>query len=170
MYNQTSKFVIFGGNVKQNVDLSTEVNRRIRNPWGSSRKYTIKRYDRPGAPLELKLPMLRAEVLETMLYACVTWSPCACHCDTLRRAHHSFLTRCIVWGKNNRTDHPISNLDTLRKTGRESIEATTRRRQILFAGFVARLEDTRLRYVTTVKILIMRRALASTVHAAVWLP
>ena len=35
-------------------------------------------------------------------------------------------------------------LDTLIKTGRGSIEATLRRRQILFAEFVARMEDTRL--------------------------
>ena len=88
--------------------------------------------------------MLRAKVLETMLYGCVTWSPRACHYDTLRRAHHRFLTRCIGWRKHNRTDHPISYLDTLVKTGSESIEATLRRRRILFAGFVARMEDTRL--------------------------
>ena len=30
------------------------------------------------------------------------------------------------------------------KTGSESIEATLRRRRVLFAGFVARMEDTRL--------------------------
>ena len=30
------------------------------------------------------------------------------------------------------------------KTGRERIEATLRRKRILFAGFVARMEDTRL--------------------------
>ena len=30
------------------------------------------------------------------------------------------------------------------KTGSESIEATLRKRRILFAGFVARMEDTRL--------------------------
>ena len=88
--------------------------------------------------------MLRAEVLETMLYGCVTWSPRACHYDTLRRVHHRFLTRCIGWRKHNRADHPISYLDTLIKTGSESIEATLRRRRILFAGFVARMEDTRL--------------------------
>ena len=41
-------------------------------------------------------------------------------------------------------DHPISYLDTLIKTGSESIEATLRRRQILLAGFVARMENTRL--------------------------
>ena len=79
-----------------------------------------------------------------MLYGCVTWSPRACHYDTLRRAHHRFLTHCIGWRKHNRADHPISYLDTLLKTGSESIEATLRRRRILFAGFVARMEDTRL--------------------------
>ena len=88
--------------------------------------------------------MLRAEVLETMLYVCVTWIPRACHYDTLRRAHHRFLTRCTGWRKHNRTDQPIFYLDTLVKTGSENIEATLRRRRVLFAGFVARMEDTRL--------------------------
>ena len=88
--------------------------------------------------------MLRAEVLETMLYGCVTWSPRECHYDTLGRAHHRFLTDCICWREHNRADHPISYLDTLIKTGSESIEVTLRRRRILFAGFVARMEDTRL--------------------------
>ena len=88
--------------------------------------------------------MPRAEVLETMLYGCATWSPRACHYDTLRRAQHRFLTRCIGWRKHNRADHPISYLDTLIKTGSESIEATLCRRRILFAGFVARMENTRL--------------------------
>ena len=66
--------------------------------------------------------MLKAEVLETMLYGCVTWSPRACHYNTLRRAHHRFLTRRIRWQKHKRADHPISYLDKLIKTGRESIE------------------------------------------------
>ena len=81
--------------------------------------------------------MLRAEVLETMLYGCVTWSSRACHYDTLRRVHHIISRR-----KHNRADHPISYLDTLVKTGSESIEATLSMRRILFAGFVARMEDT----------------------------
>ena len=144
MYNQTNEFVYLGGNINHNSDLSIEVDRRIRNAWCSFRKYTLELYDRSSAPLELKIRMLRAEVLETMLYGCVTWSPRACHCDTLRRAHHRFLTRCIGWRKHNRADHPISYLDTSIKTGSETIEATSRRRRILFAGFVARMEDTRL--------------------------
>ena len=145
VYNQTNELAYLGGNVNHNADLSIEVDRRIRNGARCSfRKYTLELYDRPSAPLELKIRMLRAEVLEKMLYGCVTWSPRACHYDTLRRAHHRILTRCIGWRKHNRADHPISYLETLIKTGSESIEATLRGRRILFAGYVARMEDTRL--------------------------
>ena len=147
VYNQTNEFVYLGGNVNHNADISIEVDRRIRNAWCSFRKYTL---DRPCAPLELKIRMLRAEVLETMLYGCVTWSLRTCHYDTLRRAHHRFLTRCIGWRKNNRADHTNSYLDMLIGTviesieSIESIEATLHRRRILFVEFVARMEDTRL--------------------------
>ena len=134
VYNQTNEFVYLGGNVNHNADLSIEVDRRIRNAWCSFRKCTLELYDRPSAPLELKIRMLRAEVLETMLYGCVTWSPRACHYDTLRRAHHRFLTRCIAWRKHNRANHPISYLNTLINTGSESIEATLRRRWIFVRG------------------------------------
>ena len=79
-----------------------------------------------------------------MLYGSVTWIPRACHYDTLRRSHPSFQTRCISWRENNRTEHPISYLGTFIKTGSESIEATLRMSRIVFAGFVARMEDTRL--------------------------
>ena len=144
IYNQTNEFVYLGGNVNHNADLLIEVDRRIRNAWCSFRKYTLKLYDRPSAPLELKIRILRAEVVETMLYGCVTWSPRACHYDTLGRAHNRFLTRCIGWQNHNRADHPISYLNTHIKTGSESIEATLRRRRILFAGFVASMEDTRM--------------------------
>ena len=130
------------GERQPHADLSIEVDRRIRNAWCSFRKYTLELYDRPSAPLELNTRMLRAEVLETMLYGCTTWSPRAYHYNTRRRAHHRFLTRCIGWRKHKRADHPISYLDTLIKTGNESTEAILRRRRILFVGFVARMEDT----------------------------
>ena len=144
VYNLTNEFVYHRGNVNHNADLSIEVNRRVRNAWCSFRKYILELYDRPSAPLELKIRMLRDEVLETMLCGCVTWSPRAFHYDTLHRAHHRFLARCIGWQNHNRADHPISYLDKLMKTGSESIETTLGRRRILFAGFVAHMEDTRL--------------------------
>ena len=63
VYNQTNEFIYLGGNVNHNADLSIEVDRRIRNAWSSFRKYTLELYGRPSAPLELKIRMLRAEVL-----------------------------------------------------------------------------------------------------------
>ena len=131
VHNQTNEFVYLGGNVNQNADLSVEVDRRVRNAWCSFRKYTLELYDRPSAPLELKIRMRRAEVLETVLYGCVTWSTRACHYDTLRRAHHRFLTRCIGWRKHNRADHP-----TLRFSRRE-VRASRR----LYAGGGSCLRD-----------------------------
>ena len=72
VYNQTNEFVYLGENVNHNAELSIEVARRIRNAWCSFRMCTLGQYDRPSAPLELKIRRLRAEVLETMLYSCVT--------------------------------------------------------------------------------------------------
>ena len=86
-----------GGNINHDADLSIEVDRCIRNAWSSFRTYSLELYDRLSAPLELKIRMLNAEVLESMLYGCVTWSPRSCHYDALRRAHQSFLTCCIGW-------------------------------------------------------------------------
>ena len=74
MYNQTNKFVYLGGNVNHNADPFIEVDRRIRNAWCSFQKYTLELYDRPSAPLELKIRILRVEVVETTLYGCVTWT------------------------------------------------------------------------------------------------
>ena len=151
VYNQTNEFIYFGGDVNHNADLSIEVNRRIRNAWCSFRKYTLELYDRPSAPLELKLRMLRVEVLETGLYGCVTWSPRACHYDTLRRVHHRFLTRYIGWRKTNPADHPISHLDTLIKTGSESIEATLR--ELIFSFFCVIGDVAFFDYVCTITLL-----------------
>ena len=75
VYSQTNEVAYLEGNVDHNADLSIEIDQRIRNAWCSFRKYTLELYDRPSAPLALKIRMLRAEVLETMLYGCVTWSP-----------------------------------------------------------------------------------------------
>ena len=112
VYHQTNEFVYLGaGSIHYNGDLSIMVDRRIRNAsCYSFRRYTLKPFDRPNAPLELKIRMQRANVLETMLFGCVTWSPCACHYDMLRRALHIvLLTRFIGWRKKTRTSSYTPN-------------------------------------------------------------
>ena len=62
VHNQTNEFAYLGGDVNHNANLSIEVDRRILNAWCSFRKYILELYDRPSAPLELKIRMLIAEV------------------------------------------------------------------------------------------------------------
>ena len=129
VYNQTNELIYLGGNVNHNPDMSLEVNRCIRNAWCNFRKYSLELYNRPSAYLELKPRMLTAEMLEIMPCDCIMRRPRACHNDRLHQAHNSFLTRCIGW-QNNNTDNSISNMDTVMKTGGESMEAIKRRRGV----------------------------------------
>ena len=85
--------------------------------------------------------MLKAEVIERLLYGCMTWSPNKPDYDRLRRVHHSMLLRCLRWRKRKRDDHTLSYADALAKTASESIEEIVRKRRILFAGFVARMGE-----------------------------
>ena len=101
-------------------------------------------YDRPGSRLRLKARLLKTEVVETLLYGCMTWSPKKPDYDRLRRVHHSMLPRCLGWRKWKRADHTLSYDDALAKTASESIESIVRKRRILFPGFVARMGEERL--------------------------
>ena len=100
--------------------------------------------DRPGVRVRLKVRLLKAEVIETLLYGCMTWSPNKSDYDKLRRVHHSMLLRCLGWRKRKRDDHTLSYAYALAKTASESIEAMVRKRRIFFAGFVARMGEERL--------------------------
>ena len=97
VYNKTNEFIYLEGSVNHNADLSIEVDWHIHNAWCSFWKYTLDLYDQPSATLELKIWMLRAELLETLLYVCVMSISRAYNYDTLRQAYHSFLTHCIGW-------------------------------------------------------------------------
>ena len=101
-------------------------------------------YDRPDLRLQLKVRLLKAEVVETLYYGCMTWSPNKPDYGRLRRVHYSMPLRCLGWRKRKRDDHTISYADALAKTASESIKAIVRKRRILFAGFVARMGEERL--------------------------
>ena len=80
-------------------------------------------YDRPGVRLQLKVPLLKAEVIETLIYGCMTRNPNKSCYDRLRRVHHTMLLRCLGWRKRKRDDHNLSYADALTKAASESIEA-----------------------------------------------
>ena len=104
-------------------------------------------YNRPGVRVRLKVRFLKAEVIKTLLYGCMTWSPNKPEYDSLRQVHHSMLLRCPGWPKRRRDDHTLLYGDALAKIASESIEAIVgkrRIRRVLLAGFVARMGEERL--------------------------
>ena len=94
------------------------------------------------APIR-SIGMRKAEVMETM-YEYVACSPTVGHLAILRTAHHRLLLRCIGWMKKRRDGYHMFDGDALAKTGCENVETTVRKRRILFAGFVAGVDNERL--------------------------
>ena len=89
-----------------------EIKRRVRLAWAC---YRFKRelYDMESAPFALKLRMQEAEMMETLLYGCVTWTLGKEHFTELRTAHHKFLLRVMASSADNaqttscRTPRPL---------------------------------------------------------------
>ena len=83
-----------------------------------------------AAPFTLKVRMLKAEVMEPLLYGCVTWTLGKEHFAELRTAHHRFLLRIIGIGfqRRQRTDHVMSYAKALKKAQCESVQTTIRKR------------------------------------------
>ena len=65
-----TQFSYLGGIIHESADLSLEIERRIRLVWACLRRFGPELYDRTIAPLCLKAHMLKAEVIETLLYGC----------------------------------------------------------------------------------------------------
>ena len=88
------------------------------------------------ASLMLKVRLLKTEVMETLLYGCVTWAlGLEEHfARRLRTAHHNLLLRIIGFQRRQRTDHRMSYAKALKKAQCESVETTIHKRRLLFIG------------------------------------
>ena len=95
VYKQTIQFAYLGGAITADRNLSTDITRRLQRAWACFQRYKMEIYDRPGVCLRLKVRLLKAEVVETLLYGCMTWSPKKPDYDRLRRVHRSMLLRCL---------------------------------------------------------------------------
>ena len=91
LHKQTVQFVYLGGAISANRDLSIEITHRLQRAWARFQRYKTEIYDRPGVRLRLKVRLLKAKVIETLLYGCMTWSPNEPDYDRLRQVHHSML-------------------------------------------------------------------------------
>ena len=71
--------------------------------------------------------MLKAEVIETLLCGCVTWTLSAQRFARLRSAYHRVLLRVVGFQRRQRPDYTtLSYAKALKTTRCESIETTIR--------------------------------------------
>ena len=103
-YKQTAQLLYLGGIVHEIADLSLEIDRRIRLVRirliidrrirlmrACLKRFGPELYNRTTTPLSLKVRTLKAEVIETLMYGCVTWTLKAKHFAKLRTAHQVLL-------------------------------------------------------------------------------
>ena len=102
-YKQTDRFVYLGRTITADGQVDKEIARRICRAWTCFRRRSEAMYDRRRLDRRLKVQLLQAEVVETLLYGCASWSLTADHYTKLNGAHRQFLTRCIGWSKRKRT-------------------------------------------------------------------
>ena len=57
--------------------------------------YKMEMCDRPGVHLRLRVRLLKAVVIEILLYGCMTWRPNKPNYEKLRQVHHFMLLRCL---------------------------------------------------------------------------
>ena len=91
-----------------------------------------------------KVRLLKTEVMETLLYGCVTWVLGLGHFAKLRTANHNVLLRSIGFQRRQRTDHRMSYAKAPKKAQCESVETTFHKRRLLFAGAVQRTTNEQL--------------------------
>ena len=87
--------------------------------------------------------MLTAEVVETLLYGCVTWILGKEHVPELQTTRHRFL-HTIGFQRRQRSDDLMSYAKALKKAQCESVETTIRKRFLVVAGGVQRTHNERL--------------------------
>ena len=121
-YMQTIQFLYLGGLIDAKADIIPEIKRRIRLAWACYDRFKRELYDIEDAPFMLKVRLLQTEVMETLLYGCVTWALGLEHFAKLRTAHHNLLLRIIGFQRQQGTDHRMSYAKALKKAQCESVE------------------------------------------------
>ena len=95
VHKQIIEFVYLGGDITADRDLSIKIPWHLQRAWACLQRHMMEINYRLGVRLRLKVRLLEAEVVETLLYGCIAWSPNKSDYDRLRRVHYSMLLRCL---------------------------------------------------------------------------
>ena len=73
-YMQKMQFMYLGGLIDATAHIMPEMKRRIRLAWAFYNRFKRQLHDMEGAPFILTVRLPNTEVMETLLYGCVTWT------------------------------------------------------------------------------------------------
>ena len=140
IHKQVQSCTYLRGAVTESPNMSVEISRRIRAYWMRIRWYLRELYDQAKGALSLKFRMVKAEVIEALLYGCRTWTLHQEHYFKLRIVHHRVLVR-IIGAQLKRPGHRMTSYNhALEITGSESIKTTLRTRRFLWAGVINNIQ------------------------------
>ena len=137
------QFSYLGGHVVASADIMPEITQRIRLARVCYHRFKRELYDMEDATFTLKVRMLNAELMETLLCGFVSWTPGKEHCAELRTAHHKLLLRITGFQRRQRTDN-LMYAKTPKQAQCKRVDASIRKQRLLFAGGVQRTTNRRL--------------------------
>ena len=108
--NRQPSSCALGGITHESDDVWLEIDRRIRLMRACLKRFCPEYNDRTTAPLSLRVRMLKAEVIENLMYVCVTWILRADKYAKLRKAHYQVLflaTHRLPAPTAYRPSHPL---------------------------------------------------------------
>ena len=95
-YTQETQLLYLGGIIIASAELLLEIERRIRLMWACLRQFDRELYDVTTAQLSLQPRMRKVELIETLLYWCMTWTLRAKHLSMFRLARDQVPLRVVT--------------------------------------------------------------------------
>ena len=124
----------------------TPLQNTLLRAWACLKRVGPEVYGMTTASPSVKVCMLKAEVIETPKYGCVTWTISAKHFAKFRTVHHQVLLRIIGFQRRRIIDQTtLLYTEAIGTTRCEGIDSTIRHRRVLLAGAVVRQTRGRLR-------------------------
>ena len=122
--------------------IEAELKKRRGAAYAKLRKYSPVLFDNSRMPRYLKLRLAKAEVIE---YATHTWALQKMDLGSFDQTHRHILLRITGFPKSrDSADRLMSYSDVLLLTDQEPLQATIRRRRLLYFGSLLRMDDDRL--------------------------
>ena len=135
-----SEFTYLGSTVTSNLNLDSELDKRIGKAASTMARLTNKVWKNPDLTLKTKMAVYKACVLSILLYSSEAWTTYARHEKRLNVFHLRNIRRilCISWQDR------VTNSEILSRAGLPSIYTLLKQRRLRWLGHVRRMSDSRI--------------------------